>query len=485
MAGAEPNEPRARDGIGSTRSSFRSAAVYTFGFAIQRAIGVLMLPLYTRAVTPAEYGALGVLLAAAAAAVILFSLGLDIAIFRRYFQLADSPAEQRAFVDSAWRFLVVFPLVGALLVSGIAWPLVDGQRYVDGIDVLIMLLGAALSVAATTLPMSILRAEQALRKYLILTAVTTLGTPFFTGLFVVVLDEGVRGWLLAMLIANGLAMLAAMRVMPWHHGTRFDRRSIREALRFSLPLLPQSFSHWALQLADRTVIAGLVTSASVGLYSLAANLASPILTVVVAVHQGLMPVYAKAGVRRGYDDALRETVVRHIAAVASITLAGCLVGPPMLDVIAPSSYYGASELVPWIMLGYGFLGLYYIPMNGATLMEGRGGFSWVATAFSATLNIGLILAFVPGHGIKAAAIASAVGYLALLAGSIVYARAGARPIPYDWPRIASVLLLAAGVFAAAQLVAPADAALRLAVALGWCVVFAAAVLSLRLVPAGP
>ena len=83
-------------------------------------------------------------------------------------------------------------------------------------------------------------------------------------------------------------------------------------------------------------------------------------------------------------------------------------------------------------MGYGFLGLYSIPMNGATLMAGRGRFAWVATVGSAGLNIALLFVFVPNYGIKAAAIASAVGYLVLLVTISIYAHARPNPIRYRW-----------------------------------------------------
>ena len=53
-------------------------------------------------------------------------------------------------------------------------------------------------------------------------------------------------------------------------------------------------------------------------------------------------------------------------------------------------------------------------MAGLTLGMGRTKFVWIATAAAAEVNIGLVYLLVPDHGILAAAVASAIGYLALL-----------------------------------------------------------------------
>src|SRR4051794_13467825 len=92
-----PDRPSPEGGFGH---SLRSAMVYSAALAVQRAIGFVLLPLYTRALAPAEYGALGVLLSIATLAVFVFSVGLDTAIFRNYFRLAADPDRQQRYVDS-------------------------------------------------------------------------------------------------------------------------------------------------------------------------------------------------------------------------------------------------------------------------------------------------------------------------------------------------------------------------------------------------
>jgi O-antigen/teichoic acid export membrane protein len=298
-----------------------------------------------------------------------------------------------------------------------------------------------------------------------------------------VADQGLRGFLLAIVLANALSLVAAAVIVPWRpEPGGFDRAVVRGALAFSLPLLPHTLSHWALQLADRTVLAGLVSAASLGVFVLASNLAAPLLMVLMSLNQGFMPTYARAGAGGEDAEGLPTIVVVQIMAVAGLTLAAALLGAPLAGVLAPDSYAGAGELVPWIVLGYGFLGLYFVPMNGATLAAGRSRLVWVATASAAAFNIALLYLLVPRHGVEAAAVASAAAYGVLLAGTAVWAHAGPNPVRYDWRRIVPALAAAAAIYALATATSPADPDTALAVHAAWLPLYPIAMVVLGVIP---
>jgi O-antigen/teichoic acid export membrane protein len=468
VEGAEPDP-------GFRNAPLRSAAAYAVGGALPRAISFLLLPLYTRAIDPSQYGTLSLLLAISSAVAIALTLGLDYAVFRTYFQLEHDRVRQRELVDSLWKFLVVFPTSAALIVGAVAWPLIGSAGRIRGLDLLLALLAAALNVAATTLPLAVLRAEQRLRGYLTITVTTAASSAALTLLFVVVLHRGVRGWLLGMLIANALGLATAAIVVPWHRSDSYRHDLVRGSIRFGLPLVPHFLSHWALQLADRAVLAALVSGSALGAYSFGANLALPVMILVQALNQGFMPMYARAGAGRHHLGELSDAVVLQAAAVTLITTAGALLGPPLVRIVAPASYGNAAPVVAWIVLGYGFLGLYYIPMNGVSLAAGRTRFVAVATGFSAAINLGLLFLFVPNHGIRAAAIASAVGYGALVIAIFFYSLGADNPTQYRWRTLVTTFFVGAAAFAGATLTTSSTSEITLAVHSAWLVVATVAV----------
>jgi len=453
MAGDVPSEGGGR---AASRGSLRSAAVYAFGAAFQRVLLFALLPVVTRVMSPADYGVLSLLLAISQAAAIILAFGLDLSIFRTFFALSDEPDRQRAFLDSVWRFLVLVPVLTAIVVGVTVWALFGDVGILHGPDIMLALLAAAMFVAGTTVPLSLFRAEQRLRDYLILVGVSALVLPGLILLLVVVLDGEARGWLEATVIANVTTLIAAAMLVPWRRSSRFSWDHVKPGLALGVLLVPHYLSHWALNVADRIVLAGIVSASALGIYSLAANLAVPVLILVQSLNQGFIPTYAKAGTQRGHEADLQDVVVMQITLVFTICLIGAALGPALVDVIAPSSYDAAADLIGWLMLGYCFLGLYYVPMNGATLGAGRGRFAWVATLTSSAVNIGLLVITVPTGGLRAAAIASAIGYGLLLILIAIYARGRGNPVTYRWRSILPAAGICITTYAAAVLTVDPD-----------------------------
>jgi O-antigen/teichoic acid export membrane protein len=452
--------------------SLRAAIVFGFGSALQRGVAFLLLPVYTRALAPAQYGTLSVLLAVSSAAGILFAFGLDMGLFRSFFLYADEPERQRRFIGSVWRFLIAVPIVLSLLVAAIAAPFVGGIRNVTPLDVLLALLAGAFFAGASAVPLVIMRVQQRLRDFIALSLVDAVATPVLTLIMVVWLHDGIGGWLIAAAASNAILLLAALFVVPWNRGVVFDTPMVASALRFGATLIPHAFALWALLLLDRIVLAGLVSARQLGIYSLAATLGVPVAIGVQSLNQAMMPSYALAGVKPEHRDHLADLIVVQVTVVLAICLAGALLGGPLLILMAAHSYDRAAPLVAWIVLGYCFLGFYLVPMNGITLGAGRSSFVWVVSALGAVSNVVLLVVFVPNGGIRAGAVADAAAYFVLLACITVYARRPENPVRYRWSQLLPVLAVAVGVYIGGRLTTPSSGALSLTLRLAWIAGFA-------------
>jgi len=478
---ATPDQVTPAGGLSAARS-VRNGAVYATAAAFQRALTFLLLPLYTHALSPSEYGRLGVILMVTTAGAILFSLGLDFALFRNFFQLASDPSGQRRLVSSTWSFLIVASLGAACVLSAVIAPWLPPDAIVRPTELTVGLVGAALFICATTVPLSLLRAQQRLRDYLVLNAISAGATTTFTLALVVGFEMGVPGWLLAVLLANLVAVMSALWIVPWRWPRPFDQHLVRGTLLLGLPLVPHFLGHWALQLADRAVLAGIVSTATLGVYTLAATLSLPALILVQGLGQGFMPTYAAAATSDVERSRLPSVVTLQVVGVLVICLVIALLGPALVDIAAPAAYHGAAPLIPWIVLGYAFLGLYGVPMMGLSLGMGRTQFVWMATAVAAAVNLALVYALVPAYGILAAAIASAIGYLMLLLGVGWHSRSPLNPVRYEWSRLLRAVAVVAAVYTAATLTTGDTGIVNVLARVAWLGVAAGGLVLSRSVP---
>ena len=91
------------------------SSLYITSDLITRGIDFLSLLLYTRYLTPADYGILAVIVIVSTIIEALLSLGLASAIIRFYYQITDEE-ERKRFYGAMWTFLIIIPL-------GVLWPL--------------------------------------------------------------------------------------------------------------------------------------------------------------------------------------------------------------------------------------------------------------------------------------------------------------------------------------------------------------------------
>jgi O-antigen/teichoic acid export membrane protein len=105
---------------GYLRRLATTGAAYTASSVISKLIAVALLPLYTRYLTTADYGAAEVLVTGVIAASIVIRLGIIEALLRFYYQ-ADEVPEQ--VVKTAFASLLWTTTIGLLIALPLAEPL--------------------------------------------------------------------------------------------------------------------------------------------------------------------------------------------------------------------------------------------------------------------------------------------------------------------------------------------------------------------------
>src|SRR6266542_6807814 len=148
---------------------FRHSAIYGLGSIVARILAVLLLPLYTRYLSPSDYGLIETLVALSAVLTALVAQAMKSAFFRFYF---DSAEPERRLLVVRTAFWYVFAASTAVLVAGVAlaqpisWVLFHTRSH-DGLVVAAFIgLWAAMNYEQIT---SLFRVEQRSTAYVIAT----------------------------------------------------------------------------------------------------------------------------------------------------------------------------------------------------------------------------------------------------------------------------------------------------------------------------
>lgn len=438
---------------GYLRRLATTGAAYTAASILAKVIAVALLPLYTRYLTPEDYGAAEVLFAAVVAASIVIRLGLIEAILRFYYQEDEDPAQ---VVASTFAGLFWLSTLGALVALPFAGPLSELLLNESAPDLMRIAIGGLWVLTMWEFLLTLFRLEERARAFFLTTILNVLAAIALTVVLVVGLDEGARGLLLGS-YATGAAFVLALIVLQWRRlSLRIDRELLRRLFRFGLPTMPAEVSLYALNFVDRIIIVRTVGLAEAGLYSLAVKFAQAV-NVLVRGFQLAWPPLA-------YSIRDDEEARRAYAVVVTLFVAGCafvvtgmwLFSRWIVRALAAPEFFDSYEAIGLVATAVTLYALYLVlvVILGRT---GRTEFNLPAAIGALVTNIALNLLLVPSLEIVGAGIALVASYLVVLGLMYVFTQR-LFPVPYEWSRLFRVVLTVAALVGFAELLVPTSGA---------------------------
>lgn len=436
------------------KSLVGQSATYGLGDLLTKAVAFLLIPVYTRYLSAADYGILGIASTITAVLGIVYPLGLHAAAMRFYYDAPDEASRRDILGTMALAVLLIGVAFAAILT---ATPLGAAlfRTVVNDIPFepyIVILAWTAFFTSASAVPLVIFRVQERPRRYVAYTAggflLTTAGIVYF----VVGRGAGALGALRGGLIAAGLmAVLYVAETFRRSHLT-LRRDWLKKGLVYALPIVPHLIAHWALTLSDRSVLNQFVPLDRVGIYTLGYQMSIALALVSQALNNAWMPFFYRLAGEGDAQPRLARFFTYYLGIMTLTALGLALLGGDVILVIANPEYSEAARLVPIITLAYLAQSFYY-PAVFALFYEQKTRYLPLITGSAAVLNVAMNMALVPRWGINAAAWNKVIAYLVLAAAT--YA-AGQRVYPVAWERsrLGKMLAVAFGLFAVSALLLP-------------------------------
>jgi O-antigen/teichoic acid export membrane protein len=412
---------------------------YFVSSLLTKATGFLLLPVYTRYLSPADYGILSNLTSIANIFPLLISLYLDSAFGRYYFLEKEVSAERVRILYSTlfwfislWGAVVV--AVGLLLSPFTFQPLLQLPflPYMP-LTLLPMLFGQLGQLGSIFLRSNLKAKEVSLINFAAFLCSTAI-----TLVLLVPLRMGIQANLYGMAAAALVNFLyfAAVSVRCGILGFLFDRKVLRTCLIFSVPLIPNVAAGWITGLSDRLILAYYGKIEQAGLYSISVQIAY----ILYIINDAATQVQGPIGMSALTED--REAGKRQIAEFLSFFVWTILLffllltffSKEIIYIMTERSFHSAYRLVVILAFIYVMSGVYRV----FTTMLSFHGKMWVistAAIISALVSMGLNFCFIPLFGQWAAAWASFFSVMGYTTWLIVWSQRY-DPIPVNYRLIA-------------------------------------------------
>jgi O-antigen/teichoic acid export membrane protein len=443
------------------RRLVRSLAAYQVADVVSKFMAVLLLPVYTRYITPAGYGEVELLANGVIFISILVRFGMIEAFLRYHFADADQ-AQRDALARRAALFTLISTTLASVALASFAAPLSTLILGHQDVPIFLIAVLGLWSFTNLELAYGMLRVDERVRAYATASLINVALTIAASVILVVVLGKGARGLLLANYGASTVVLLGLwwmLRRRLWiggRGGSRAGALRLSVLLRFGLPTVPAEASVYALSIIDRFYLYHDRSHTQAGWYSIAIKLAGSVAFIVRAFQYAWPPLAYSVS-----DDqeaaVLYGLVTTYYVLVSGWVVAGlALLGRWVVRLLAAPSFYPAYRALPWVALGWALYGLWvvFLVIAGRVQVTTR---NFPAALAGLVANVILLVVLVPALGIAGAGLALCGAYAVMLVVMYLLTR-GAFRVNFEWGRLAHLVLVMGGIAAAGELLLPTSGA---------------------------
>lgn len=416
----------------------RNTAIYTIGNTLPQAVSFLLLPIYTRYLSPSDYGIVASMAVLNAILSVVFTLCLERSIYRLYFDYKDIDG-QRSFLGTIFitfvcnsLFILSLVFVFKNLVGNIYKSISFHPFYTYAI------LTCFFSIFVQ-IPGIYLQVKEKARDYVILVSCQFLTTTLLTLWYVCGLKRGAEGQLKAGLISYIIFFPVYFLITTRIVSFTFNFKVLKNALSFSIPLIPSLLTAWVLNFSNRVFIERYFNLSEVGIYSLGFKLATMALLVLSGFDIAYSPYfYRLANEENGRDEnkmKLEKTNNTYALISLLIVFTIAFFSKEIVTFFIDKRYAQTYLMTRIIIFAYFFSGL--MGLTSRSILQDKKTKQNMFIAIGvAIINIVLNFVLIPRFGMLGAAWAT---FFTFLIGYIIHYQYSKRCyfIPLDWNRLLS------------------------------------------------
>jgi len=414
------------------RTLLKDSAIYSIPAFLSRGLSLILLPLYTLVLSPADYGTLELLIVFATIVNLTIPLEISQGI-ARFYTSEQNPKIKVLYASSGFWFTLasyaVFLVVSLIFSDELADLIMGqpGQRIVFELGCFYIFINGIFYVIQNQF-----RWELRSFQY----AVVSLTMTFFTAAVSVWLSYFMK-WGLVGLLSGMLAgsLVGAVLGLWWLRSSfqsHFSSKHLYEMLQYSAPLVFSGIAIWVSLYVDRMMINHFLSVDDVGIYGVGYRLASIAALTMVGFQGALTPLIYTHYQNPDTPNQLSKIFRIYVFFALLIFLFLTLFVSDILVIMTTPAFYGASDLMFFLVPAI-LLASMYIFSPGISIVKKTHLILWI-NIFGCMLNIGLNYLLIPIFGIKGAGMATMLSYAAIFTA---YTFIGQRyyPIPHNWMRI--------------------------------------------------
>jgi O-antigen/teichoic acid export membrane protein len=419
-------------------STLKHTIIYSLGNLSIKAVGFILLPLYTSYLSVSNFGILGIFDAIMQFSVAVFSYKLSTAMMR-WLVIEKEIKKQKQIIFTAFSttIILLIPVILVLIFTKnyLAVLFFDSELYSN---YLLILIYTIVSEILLSFILDIIRTREKSILYLIFTVSKVFLNLVLTIYFVTKLKMGVEGVILSQLLASVFILIISTPILLKNILLKFNIQIAKEMLYYGIPLVFSTISTMILTLSDRFYLKFYYNLSEVGIFNLSYKIASVINIIIIQSFQlGFLPIAFKK-YEEGNTQVFFIKVLKYYSTILMIfvVILSIFSKEIILLLAENKEYFESYYFVPIIAFTFYIKGIQYNYSLGLHFVK-KTKYNVYVVLTGVIINLILNFLFVPKFGIWGATISSVIAGIVIL---IMFYKLSQREYKIDY-NIRELLLL--------------------------------------------
>lgn len=461
---------------GEIRKAFNHATIYAIGNIVRHMASFVMLPIYTRFLTPADYGVLELLSMILDFFGIIFGMRISEAVLRFYFAEKTDLGRKQVF-STAMILGISLSISGLIMVlcfSGIFSEIILGSREYAG-----YLTPFAFTLVLDTIAnigMVYLMARQRPWLFISISILKLCLQITFNIYFIVIKGMRVEGVIYSALIASSTITSIMLIYMVYANGFSYSRAITRGIIKFSLPMIVAGVAAFYSTFGDRYFIRLFSGLHEVGLYSLGYKFGFILAMVAWDPFQKIWSSMRYQIYEKENAVSLYQRIFTYISLILIFTALGiALFVKDFFRIVTAPEFWPAYKVVPVILVAYIFQSWTAFCNLGILIKKNTIQITYGMMVGVAVITAGYAL-LIPIWGVMGAAFATLMGFFSSFYW--IYRQAHKYyDMQLPWMKVSGIGALAAAVYLL-SIPLPDDLVISISARIGLIILFVMGLLSL-------
>lgn len=402
---------------------FSTTIILGIGTFSSKLLTFFLMPLYTHVLTQGQYGIVDLLVQTANLLIPLVSLGINEAILRFG---ADDENDPKAVFSTG--FVTLFIGFGGFV---LLYPLV---RYFFEAQLGNYTLWIYGFVLCSMLHYLCARFTKAIGHVRLYAASGILGTALTLGfnlLFLLVLDLGIIGYLLSIILSDIgtiLFLTVSAKLYRYLRFTAIKKPIWHSMVNYSVPLIPTTVLWWITDVSDRYLVKAIVGADATGLYAVSYKIPT-IMILLCGIFMDAWQLSVLGEKSKLEQQRFFSKVFSMYQSVMFLAASGLIVFAKVITkILVSDAFYESWKYIPVLIIATVFSCLVTF-LGSIYVVEKRSKSTLWTTMLGAGANVVGNILLIPIWGVQGAAISTAFSYALVFFVRAVHSH---KLIPMDW-----------------------------------------------------